>query len=186
MKSNNRRPSGNIMMRLAAVLFCLVMFSTYLMGGLFARYTAKAGGNDNARVAKFDVVGTGGGLVEIRQAQQSNGNYLFTITNRSEVDVSYDVDVVFSEDVSAWLALKMDAKAPSAVTVDEENQQTTYRFENAGTLNTTDYKEHTAEFTVTNWNNGITRTMEHQEGTPEGTGTKELTFTVYVHAVQID
>ena len=33
MQSNNRRPSGNIMMRLAAVLFCLVMFSTYLMGG---------------------------------------------------------------------------------------------------------------------------------------------------------
>ena len=182
MKSNtdNRRPSGNIMMRLAAVLFCLVMFSTYLMGGLYARYTAKAGGNDNARVAKFDVVGTGDDLVEIEQAQQSNGDYLFTITNRSEVDVSYDVDVVFSEDVSDWLVLKMDAKAPSAVTVDEENQQTTYRFKNAGTLNTTDYKEHTAEFTVTDWDNGITRTMENL------VGTKELTFTVYVHAVQID
>lgn len=168
------------MMRLAAVLFCMVMFSTYLMGGLYARYVTRDGGSDSARVAKFDVVGTGGGLVEIRQAQQSNGNYLFTITNRSEVAVSYDVDVVFSEDVSSWLALELDAKSPAAVTVDAGNQQTTYRFEKTGTLAATDDNEHTAVFTVTDWDNGITRTMENL------VGTKELTFTVYVHAVQID
>lgn len=52
--NNNRRgPSGNFMMRLAGVLFCLVMISTYMMGGLFARYVARGSGSDSARVIKF-------------------------------------------------------------------------------------------------------------------------------------
>lgn len=94
MQSNNRRPSGNIMMRLAAVLFCLVMFSTYLMGGLFARYTAKAGGNDNARVAKFDVKTSGPKGVEVLYSQGDSGEYLLEVQNGSEVAISYTVTVV--------------------------------------------------------------------------------------------
>lgn len=44
---------GELLMLLAGVLFCLVLISTALLGGLFARYTTSGTGSDNARVAKF-------------------------------------------------------------------------------------------------------------------------------------
>lgn len=96
MQSNtkNRRPSGNLMMRLAAVLFCMVMFSTYLMGGLYARYTAEADGQDKARVAKFDVKTSGPKGVEVLYSQGDSGEYLLEVQNGSEVAISYTVTVV--------------------------------------------------------------------------------------------
>lgn len=48
-----RRKPGNIMMGIAAALLFLVMLSTHLMGGLYARYASRDAGTDSARVAKF-------------------------------------------------------------------------------------------------------------------------------------
>ena len=42
----------NIPMCLACILLCLTMFSFYLLGGLYAKYTTSASGDDSARVAK--------------------------------------------------------------------------------------------------------------------------------------
>lgn len=56
MSTNNRRPSftlGEKLLFTAGILFCLVLISTAMMGGLFARYTTSSSGHDNARVAKF-------------------------------------------------------------------------------------------------------------------------------------
>jgi hypothetical protein len=33
----------------------MTLFSSYMTGGLYARYTSSASGSDEARVAKFDV-----------------------------------------------------------------------------------------------------------------------------------
>ena len=44
---------GEGMMWLAGVLFCLVLITTSMMGGLFARYITSATGSDSARVASF-------------------------------------------------------------------------------------------------------------------------------------
>lgn len=41
------------MMGIAAALFCLVLFSTHLMGNLYARYSTSGAGSDAARVAQF-------------------------------------------------------------------------------------------------------------------------------------
>lgn len=55
-KPHNRKPlffPGEKMLLLAGVLFCLVLISTALLGGLFARYTTSGSGSDSARVVKF-------------------------------------------------------------------------------------------------------------------------------------
>ena len=53
-KLNTRTP---IAFHIGLVLFCLVLFSTYLTGGLYARYTTSASGSDSARVASFQIQG---------------------------------------------------------------------------------------------------------------------------------
>lgn len=55
-ESRKRKSSmgfGEGMMWLAGVLFCLVLITTSMMGGLFARYITSATGSDSARVATF-------------------------------------------------------------------------------------------------------------------------------------
>ena len=52
----NRRSSmtfGEKMIFFAGILFCLVLISTAMMGGLFARYVSTGTGSDDARVAKW-------------------------------------------------------------------------------------------------------------------------------------
>ena len=48
-----KKPKMNIAMNIAMVLFCLTVVSTYLVSGLYARYTTSATGSDSARVMKF-------------------------------------------------------------------------------------------------------------------------------------
>ena len=48
-----KKPKKNIAMNIAMVLFCLTVASTYLVSGLFARYTSSATGSASARVMKF-------------------------------------------------------------------------------------------------------------------------------------
>ena len=105
--TNRRSPrnTGSFLMGLAAVLFCMVAFSTYLMGGLYARYTTLGQGSDSARVAKFDVSVDKPEDIEIEYGiskADSNGdgvleddaaNYVLTFHNRSEVAVSYSIVV---------------------------------------------------------------------------------------------
>lgn len=176
MQSNtkNRKPSGNIMMRLAAVLFCLVMFSTYLMGGLYARYVTRGGGDDSARVAKFDVKGTGGGLVTVRAEAAESGQYAITVTNLSEVDVSYDVDLIFSREIADWVTLKI---GETVAAEQETEDQTVFHFEKVGALNPQEQQAKTILFFP---EKGMTEPMS---GIADSL---ELDFTVYIHAVQID
>lgn len=56
MTNNKRRPAltlGEKLLFAAGILFCLVLISTSMMGGLFARYVTTGTGQDSARVAKF-------------------------------------------------------------------------------------------------------------------------------------
>ena len=45
----------NVMIRLAAILLCLVLFTTYLTFGLYAKYLSRAASNGTARVATFEI-----------------------------------------------------------------------------------------------------------------------------------
>lgn len=46
---------SGIVMRVTAVLICLVLFSAHLASGMFAKYTSKVEEQSDARVAKFNV-----------------------------------------------------------------------------------------------------------------------------------
>ena len=54
MANKPRKTLGEKMILIAMVLVCLVAFSTWMMGGLMARYITRDNGNDSARVAKFN------------------------------------------------------------------------------------------------------------------------------------
>lgn len=44
---------GEKLLFFAGILFCLILISTAMMGGLFARYVSTSTGSDSARVAQF-------------------------------------------------------------------------------------------------------------------------------------
>lgn len=105
-QKNNRRSSrrldlGSLMMRLALISFCLVLLSAHLMSGLFAKYSTTASGSDSARVAKFDVQvqGVDPNAINVTCTNYSGdtGSCTFTVTNKSEVAVEYDVVLAYSE-----------------------------------------------------------------------------------------
>lgn len=100
MKQSNKKTP--LIFRLAVALFCMVLVSLHLMGGLYARYITTATGSDSARVAKFNVT-------EDLTVTQSDGttvtdfvvddvlkpgesvSYCFTVQNDSEVAVKFIV-----------------------------------------------------------------------------------------------
>ena len=85
----------NIPIRVAAVLLCLTLFSTYLVTGLLARYATSAQSSDHARVAKFSVQGSGAltESIEASIAPGKSADAALIIENNSEVAVEYTVTV---------------------------------------------------------------------------------------------
>lgn len=92
---HNSKPKGNLLVRIAAVLLCLTLFSTYLVAGLFARYTTSGESSDDARVAKFSITGEGelakGITAEVAPGETKE--VPLKIKNDSEVAVEYTVTV---------------------------------------------------------------------------------------------
>lgn len=86
----------NPILLLAMVLLCLVMITTHMTAGLYARYTASGSGEDSARVAKFDVTESGT-LIETMVLSVIPGKeYLvgsIEVVNSSEVSVAYTITV---------------------------------------------------------------------------------------------
>lgn len=83
-QSNSKTP---LVFRIGLALLCAMILSTHLMGNLYARYSTTAVGSDSARVAKFDVTAT---WVKDDSSDTSDA-YKLTVTNNSEVAVTYDV-----------------------------------------------------------------------------------------------
>lgn len=90
------RKLHTVFLRIAAALLVLVMLSTALVAGRFARYISSVSVSDQARVALFDV--------ESHLERQSDGTYRLTVTNRSEVTVSYRVLVEMDPHLQATVA----------------------------------------------------------------------------------
>lgn len=94
MEQKNKAPV-NWILRAAGVLLCLVLASSYLVCGMFARYTTTATGSDTARVAKFSISGTAIQSADIT-ADLSPGEAKtcqLEINNDSEVAVEFEVSI---------------------------------------------------------------------------------------------
>lgn len=91
----------NLPMSIASILLCLVLLSSYLVSGLYARYTTRASGSDSARIAKFvidsdSLLLNGGTLEQVYSLSIAPGKTLQTITidNQSEVTVECQFEIV--------------------------------------------------------------------------------------------
>lgn len=84
-----------VLMRIVCVLLLLVLVSTGMVSGQFARYVTRASGADSARVASFEITQTGA-LTESFTATLSPGasySSSVEVTNTSEVAVRYSITV---------------------------------------------------------------------------------------------
>lgn len=85
-------PKLNIMFSISMVFFVLVMISSYLTCGMYARYVSRATGSDSARVAKFEVTQSGQVFTEtfsvsLDPTTTDASNAEILIQNKSEVTV---------------------------------------------------------------------------------------------------
>jgi len=85
----------NILMYTVAILLCATLFSTYLVGGLYARYTTNMNDSDSANVAAFNIKqeGTIFDTIETTITPGATQSVNLTITNKSEVAMEYTLTV---------------------------------------------------------------------------------------------
>lgn len=92
---------SNRILSFAMVLFYLVMVTTWISSGLYAKYVVKASGSDSAAVAAWDVSVSGGKAalnIDCSKTDGLNDSYTLTIKNESEVAVTYDIKVVLDQE----------------------------------------------------------------------------------------
>lgn len=99
----------------AAILLLIVMVALIALSGTYAKYTAEVSGTATAKVAKFDVGGVTSSSFNLFEtiyevdattaethvdsgkiAPGTGGKFSVTLTNASEVAVSYDLEFVAS------------------------------------------------------------------------------------------
>ena len=104
MKSKTKLPLGYKIIGIALVLLALVMFSTWLMSGLYARYVTRGAPSDGARVAMLGEVTVTGhdytiypGLVkilvndkELYYSGSEMASYVFLVVNTTNGSWSFD------------------------------------------------------------------------------------------------
>lgn len=172
-KTNGTSPA-NPMLRLAAILFCLVLITTSMMSGLYARYTAEGKGEDSARVAQWNVGATGTPVESEVKPAETDGQYTITVTSNSEVAAEYDITVTLTNALPDYITVKLDDKTP---VVSEDKR--TLTFDNAGAFAPgKNSKTHILAFSM-NWS----------EFTVDAKGPSksyDLTFTVDITIVQVD
>ena len=154
----------NIPMFAALILLLLTMITTHMTSGLYARYTASASGSATARVARFDV--------GCNVADNGDGTYKLTVTNDSEVSVSYTVTVEMNEHLAVTLdgRRKTLASGENAVIFQDDGWQ----------LKPGAEAELTMAFEVADWNDLTDPDTANVEETVN------LAFKVMVTAQQVD
>ena len=88
-------------MTLASVLLCLVLGSSYLVAGMFAKYATQDSDADSSRVAKFvfNVSDVGASrIIDLRGIEKPGDSevYSFSVNSASEVSVKYNLAVTLN------------------------------------------------------------------------------------------
>lgn len=109
MHGKKKTATGPLLLRIALILLCMTLFSTSMLSGLYAKYIAKNNGEDSARVAKFNVeaAGLSGDITVDASAGKTNGEYKFTVTNNSEVAITYDLVITFDQALPTGVSLTL-------------------------------------------------------------------------------
>lgn len=184
---NKRRSSlnfGEKVMFLAGILFCLVLITTAMLGGLFARYASTEDGADLARVAKFDVAAAldKEELSVFCTKSIDQGSFIITVSSKSEVAVSYDLVVQLDEILPEGITAQLQA-GEQLLTQTASEDGLTLTFSQEGTMpaNPDTPRSYTLSFLV-DWE---TFTKKNRDAVKESE-TAEIGFTVIAEIVQID
>lgn len=109
-----------IVFRIALLLLCTMLFSFYLIGGLYARYTSSASGADSARVARFEFTDDLTEQFITLPLSLSPGEHYDTsvkIHNKGEVAIHC---VVTIENLTGNLPIETKTYTSSTIAKDEE------------------------------------------------------------------
>ena len=157
---DNKIGKSYIMLKLAAILLCLVLITTHFTSGLYAKYTNQAYADDLARVAYF-VIETDldrasiqlgmdetptlqlGGLEETQSVQLP-----FYISSGSEVAVGYSVGIDFGEVLPEYLSITLTNGANSQ-TITADGQTSEFVFSDFGTLAAGGSEQQTVDLLIT-------------------------------------
>ena len=139
----NKITKSGIILKLAVTLLCLVLITTHLTFGLYARYSSYVSSEDSARVAAFvietdlDHIELGtiddptlqlGGLEKTQSVQLP-----FYITNSSEVKVGYSVSIDFDAALPAYLTITLSNSTTSKA-LNADGAKSEFEFSDFGTL----------------------------------------------------
>ena len=98
----NGKRKSNIPIRIAGILLCVVLFTSHLVSGMFAKYvTGSSNLGDTAGTASVDL------SVTHSAAADSDDGYVFTVKNDSEVSFAYDVIVTFADPAQGFDVTKV-------------------------------------------------------------------------------
>ena len=189
MSSKKRRFSlsiGERLLFLAGGMFCLILITTAMMGGLLARYISTGESEDAARVAAFNVRVNGMDDVQVKYGvNEDTGSYTLTVVNDSEVAVAYSIKVEI-EKINFGIKVKLGHKDLENTDDLTDETKTLLDFGTVGTLppKPSDPAQkssvtHDLIFAVTDW-------AQYTQMVNAASRSEELEFTVYVDVVQID
>lgn len=119
--TSNRKPHV-IVLRLAAVLLVLVMLSTSMVAGRYARYTATATASDSARVAKYEITFSSDPNESIALSEGAPASYRFSVTSGSEVTVEYDLVIILPKALPDGITISLSNGTTNVDLTAEGNQ----------------------------------------------------------------
>ena len=178
IKKNIKTP---LVFKIGLVLVCLFLVSSYMTGGLYARYTTTSSGLDSAKVAKFKV---DSGVVS--SDLYVNLNFYdpalvrdekeFTVASSSDVAVKYDVVVTMPSGMDySWLEVTLQSGEETLVATSSGN---VFSFSDVGLISVGDRSEY--EYTL------AFNIVEERQGNPQGVANIQGVATLSIRAEQVD
>lgn len=96
-----------ILLRTVAALLVLVVLSTGMVAGRFARYTTTASSGDGAKVAKYHITVDSASDNAVTLAPDVPASYSFSVTSSSEVAVAYDLVITLPKKLPDGISLSL-------------------------------------------------------------------------------
>lgn len=142
-KSNTRTPW---VFYVGVVVLCCFLISTHFTGGLYAKYSTTAYGEDSARVAKFYANSNIAERAMVESIDLSffdesklSCSFGFIVESNSEVDVGYDVIVTMPHEVSSYDWLEVTISLDGGVTKPATTRvANVFTFEDVAQISTND------------------------------------------------
>ena len=123
-------------LRAVAIALVLMAGASLLIVAPSAKFLTVAGGTDSARVARFSVDATSAATTSsfLLDAGTMSVEFPFTVTNDSEVMVSYDVKLSLPADIEGITPTLNNGAGKTLAATSVSDDKKTYTFEKASTL----------------------------------------------------